>query len=175
MKKNNTYKKNSGFTTPKGYFDSFDKRVSKSLDTHLDQSIDIIKNTGFTVPNDYFNTFEIKITNSTTKSKRNAQVVPLFFSKNVTPIIGIAAILVILISISVFRSNKDPLKRIETMDLATIQNYILENSMLSKEDIIFSLEEINDTYVFEESTLTKEELLDYISDNDVIDTIIYSN
>jgi hypothetical protein len=74
MKDNFKHKasKNSGFTIPKGYFDSF----NEELDTKI-RANSFPESPGFKAPGGYFDTFEVKIEKQKPKGKR----IEFFFSK----------------------------------------------------------------------------------------------
>lgn len=211
VKKNSTHSKNTGFNTPEGYFDTFEKKlfekISKenkppailpdklssdlkvpdtyfsSLENQLKEKLKVDQKeslqdtnpiaTGFTTPKTYFENFEKDILQKTTSANYKTKVASIVSKKNILYFLGIAAMIAIIISLSINKGN-GPLT-IDTIDIADIQEYLLE------EDVAFSTTEIA-TLLHDETSFTNdhsdtkisdEELENYLSDEDIEDEIIY--
>ncbi len=174
MKKNNVHKNKGGFKVPEDYFKSFEDKLSKKLsseiknDTMLDNKID----SGFKVPMDYFTSFEENLLQKLNKKEATGKVVSLFTKRNLIYFSGIAAMAAIIISLSV---NKDTELNFNDIKIADIHAYINEGNVELSDLEIASLlyEEMSYAETFGEELINDETLLEYLSDEDLDDEIIF--
>ncbi|UWX53696.1 hypothetical protein NYZ99_11060 [Maribacter litopenaei] len=150
------------FTTPKGYFDSFEDNL---LDKINKETSGIPKKEGFNVPESYFDRFQENIMTKIREEESTPKVIqflPIY--KFVAIAASFAAMVVLVISI-----DWNPAENLNFNDLANsdIEAYFEDNELdLSSDEIaeVLPLEgyEIND---FLEPQMTEENLLDYLNEN----------
>ncbi|SHI58689.1 hypothetical protein [Aquimarina spongiae] len=168
----------SGFTAPDGYFDHVEESITKAITSQEEEKsiLDHKISSGFGTPESYFESLEEKVLQKATKEVPKGKVISIFSKRNLLYISGIAAMIAIIISVSITKGNTD-LTDINTLELADIQEYFAEGNVeLSNEDIASLLdEETNYTDVFEEKEISEEELLEYLSEEDLEDDIIFTD
>lgn len=155
MKKDKLHTINSGFKTPKNYFNNFDDNLINNIKLKAQ-----VENTGFITPNDYFNKLEHEIINKVSASKKQTKVINLFTKKQLVYISAIAATIVLLFTLNI--------KTTETTDLdyKTVENYIIEEDISSYE-IAALLDEtdLSETHFIEYNTIEEDAVEDYILNN----------
>ncbi len=168
----------SGFTTPDGYFDHVEESITKAIMSQEEEKsiLDHKISSGFGTPESYFESLEEKVLQKATKEAPKGKVISIFSKRNVLYISGIAAMIAIIISVSITKGNTG-LTDINTLELADIQEYFAEGNVeLSNEDIASLLdEETNYADVFEEKEISEEELLEYLSEEDLEDNLIFTD
>lgn len=158
--------KQSGFKTPKDYFDNLEDSIFDKL--KLNSSLDNIDNPGFKVPKDYFSNIEDSVINTLKDDKKGVKVVSIFSKKNLLYYSGIAAAVVLMISI--FKpSGQISFDSIETELVESyISNYNINSADLAT---LWSENDFNeiafDDYEFLDTTVE-----DYILENSNIEDLL---
>ncbi|KAA1242654.1 hypothetical protein [Aquimarina sp. RZ0] len=195
METNNLHNNKSGFKTPEDYFENFDKKLSKKLNDSATSifpnaqknSLDISENnvfrnltknkekpsitlnnltSGMLLPENYFEEVEKRILQNTIQSKTTSKTISLFSKKNILYVSGIAAMIAIILSITIYK-NKDSLININSLELSDIQEYFEGEDVYIDENIALLFEEkINLFDTFDTSEVSNETLLDYLSDEE---------
>ncbi|WP_271784005.1 hypothetical protein [Aquimarina algiphila] len=174
MKKDNLHKNNGGFKVPEGYFEEFEHKLFDKIsrrtdnDSMLSSKID----SGFTIPEDYFTTLEDNVMNNVSETPTKTKVRSLITKRSILYFSGIAAMIAIIISLSTYEESK---LNFDDIELADIHHYFNEGNIeLSTTEMIALLDEdINYTEVFEEELANDDEILDYLSEEDIDDEIIF--
>ncbi|HLW30807.1 MAG TPA: hypothetical protein VKX40_01005 [Aequorivita sp.] len=113
MKKEN---KIQGFKAPEDYFENFEERLFyKIAEENFPES------SGFKIPENYFADLENRLLAVVEAPKTKSKVIPLFRTKHIAAVAAVAASLII--GISIFK-NPDTNTTIDSLQLATIDNYI---------------------------------------------------
>lgn len=160
MNEKNTNK--NPFSTPKGYFDSFEESLRDRL---AKESSSIPQQEGFRVPSSYFEDFQSKLTARLEEEKTVPKVIQFTpFRKFMTIAASIAAVTFLAIGINWGNSEE-----LSFTDLANseIEAYFDDNELdLSSDEIAEVLPvdtyEIND---FVQPQLNEDNLLDYLNEN----------
>ncbi len=172
MKKDNLHINKGGFKVPEGYFEDFEAKISKKLTSEMDgdQFLDTQIESGFKVPEEYFNTLSDEL--SQKLNPRKGKVVSIFSKRTILYVSGIAAMIAILISVSI---NKHPELNFNDIEIADIHTYFSEGNIELSDTEIASLlgEDMDYSETFEEELINDETLLDYLSDEDIADEIIF--
>ncbi len=158
--------KESGMKTPDGYFDAFDERLFKKLDVQKEMAS--ISIPGYKVPDNYFEEFNDKI-QTRLKNDDSLKVINLMSWRNAAYISGIAAALVLMLTVYINSNNILSINQIET---ASIEDY-LNNENLNIYDIASLLNEddlLLDDFV--SSSITEESLENYLLNNTSIEDLI---
>jgi uncharacterized membrane protein YvbJ len=155
--------KKTGFKIPDGYFEGLE-------DSILSQAkLSNITNAGFKIPNGYLDSLEDKIINTVSKND-DVKVIKLFSKRNIIYASSIAATILLLFNLSVFKQNPT----YDSLEMATIENYILNEdidmdqiaSLLTQEEL--TEENFIDTNYSEENMetyiLNHVDIEDYISE-----------
>jgi len=163
MKNNLKNISQTGFTTPKGYFNDLDAdllNISK---------IDAIKTkiTGFKAPHNYFDTLEDKLSSKISEAGK-ANIIQLFSKKNLVYFSGIAA--AILISFSIYISK--PEITFDTIDIDVVENYLSETDITSEEMVTLFTEDLLIEDEFIQDNLTGEFIDIYILSDDNLDDLL---
>ncbi len=172
MKRNNLHKNNGGFKVPQGYFESFKNELSERIafDDKEDTLLDSKTDSGFKVPERYFEDFENNVLRRVDQQK--IKVVSLFTKRNLLYVSGIAAMIAIILSISI---NKKSNLNFEDIEIADIHAYFNEGNIDVSNDEIANLlaKDVSYTEAFENEILDDQDLIDYISDEDLEDEIMF--
>ena len=156
MDKNELHIKKPGFITPKNYFDSIDSQIIDRI--ALDSSVS--NKNPFEIPENYFKELNCRLQNNLSKKNSQPKIISIFRNKTFRYVAGIAAILVIFISIFKFQKTNPS----ESSTISQIENYI-ENGFLDISyldlEVLFTDEMLEDTSFI--STIDDEELFDYLS------------
>ncbi|OBX22012.1 hypothetical protein LX77_00386 [Gelidibacter algens] len=158
--------KGTGFEAPDSYFDSFDERLFKKLAAQKDMAA--MKNSGYKVPETYFDSFDARL-QARLKNEDQPKVRTLLSWRNTVYISGVAAALVVMLTVF-FQS--DDILSINQIETASIESYLNgENlnaydiaSFLSADDIVL------DDFVTH--TFTDESLENYLLNNTSIEDLI---
>ncbi|MBQ4821808.1 hypothetical protein [Aquimarina sp. MMG016] len=171
MKKDNLHTNDNGFKIPEGYFDNFEKKLMNHIDADMSKNT---SETGFKVPDDYFESLEDGLFQKISNEKPKGKVISLFSKRNIFYFSGIAAMIAIIFSVVVTKQS-DSLD-FNTLAIADIQAYYDEGNIeLSSIEIASLLEEeVNYLSPFEEKSISDDALLEYLSDEDLDDEIIFS-
>ena len=123
MKNKNLHKiKTTGFKTPDAYFESFDKNLINKLKEQT--KFDKLESSGFEVPIDYFKNIEETILAKVSKSK-GPKVISLFTKRNIIYVSSIAAAVLLLFNLSIFKSNLS----FDSLDSETVENYMINEDI----------------------------------------------
>jgi len=166
MKEEKLHNVNStGFKVPKDYFESFDEKLIQRLDQ--EKSIEGISSPGFIVPEDYFTSLETEILNKVA-SERKTKVVRLFPKKQLYFVSGIAASLLLMLTVYNYSSASDELS------VEMVENYFVESSLDSYElaELLSDADILEDNFTIAEIQNTEENLEDYLLENADIEAII---
>ncbi len=167
MKKNRLENiKDNGFKVPDNYFNNFEQNLLNEIKLK-----NKINTSGFKVPEGYFESLTQTIHNAVTE-KKQGKVISLFSWKKIAYATGIAASLILMFNIIY---NKKEVVTLDSVETASIENYIL-NTDIESSDIasLLSNEDISEM-TFTKSNLSSETLEDYVLDNIDVDYIISNN
>ncbi len=174
MKKDNLHKNNGGFKVPEGYFDEFEHKLFDKISTRIDDDTTLGSkiDSGFIIPENYFTTIEDNVMNKVNEDQSKTKVRSLLTQRNILYLSGIAAMIAIIISLS--RHNESKLN-FDDIEIADIYHYFNEGNIeLSSTEMIALLDEdISYTEAFEDELINDDEILDYLSDEDINDDIIF--
>ncbi|MBT8394388.1 MAG: hypothetical protein HKO81_09905 [Flavobacteriaceae bacterium] len=161
MNKNKLHNiKDSGFKTPKNYFDGLEDSIMSQI--NLNENV---KDTGFKVPVDYFETLDDKILD---KVVQKPKVISLFTRRNLLYATGIAAALILMFNI--IGNNND--FTFDDLELASIENYLFTEDIDTYEIASLLIEEELTTDNFTENQISGEILEDYLLENAIIEDLI---
>lgn len=165
MKKNRIHNiKETGFKVPKGYFNNLDDALLNNIKLK-----EVPDEAGFKTPANYFDSLEDTILNKVSK-KGNNKVISLFSRRNLIYASSIAAAVLLLFNLSIFKNNTET--GWDAIDAETVENYIINENIGSYE--IASLlidEDLNETN-FTEVEFTDEALENYILDHITVEDLI---
>ncbi|WP_299256586.1 hypothetical protein [uncultured Aquimarina sp.] len=166
----------TGLKAPDDYFNTFENQLMKKLNSTERDKASILDNkikTGLTTPEKYFENLEKTILQKTVTINKETKVISLFSKKNILYVSSIAAMIAIIISISINKENDS--FSFDTIEIADIQKYFEEgNAELSNAEIAELLDdETNLSDTFSNTELSDEELENYLSDEELSDEIIY--
>lgn len=156
----------TGFKVPDAYFDSFDERISKKLTAQKDMAS--IEDPGYKVPENYFENFDANL-QARLKTMEQTKVRTLLSPQNITYITGVAATLLLMLTVFL---NSDDSVSINQVETASIENYLNEEnlnvydiaSFLNTDDMVL------DDFVT--NTFTDESLENYLLNNTSIEDLI---
>ncbi|MGV6831568.1 MAG: hypothetical protein ACWA5P_08425 [bacterium] len=158
--------KNTGFETPKNYFDSVEDSVLAKLKT--EKLKELVTNTGYEAPKEYLSNIEDSVLDKL--SDKPVKVISLNVKRMLYSVASIAAILVLYFA--VFNSGNN--SSLDSIESEVVERYFIDNgidsdelaSLLTEED----LESMN-LDLFDED-LSTETLEDYILENIELETIL---
>lgn len=168
MKKSQLHNiKETGFKTPDAYFDTFNQRLIEKLAVQKDMAS--ITSSGYKVPENYFENFDAKL-QARLKINEKSKVIPFMSWRNIAYISGVAAVLILMLT--VFLQSDNPLS-INQVETAYIEDYLNgENlniddfaSLLTDDDLIFEN--------FVTNSLSEESLENYLLNNASIEDLIF--
>ncbi|TPN85094.1 hypothetical protein [Aquimarina algicola] len=174
MEKNNNHK--SGFKVPKDYFESFEHRLSENTDFVIStkqSSSEKQSESGFVIPDNYLNSLTEEILNTSNTEKPKNKVIPLYNNRKLLMAISVAATIAIIFTTTFLK--KDTLT-IDDIEIADIYTYFDEGNidMSNSEMIALLAEDMDNTELFDEDIIINDEsLLEYISEEDLQDEIIF--
>ncbi|KZS38625.1 hypothetical protein AWE51_13585 [Aquimarina aggregata] len=175
MKDKKTHKNDSGFKTPENYFESFNHRLLEKIALSEKQKTSTLKkmDSGFKVADDYFISAHDTILQKTIAPKPKSKLRNLISTKNIIYVSGVAAMIALILSISI--TKKSPLD-FDTIEMTAIYEYLNEENIeLSTTDIAGLLDEdINYIQTFEDELGNHDNLLDYLSEEDLENEIIFT-
>lgn len=148
--------KNSGFSTPKGYFNTLEDEICDKLSVEKHS-----KKTAFEVPKNYFYTLENEIIAKISSEEKNVSrkkttVIPL---RRVIPFA--VAVTIALLFLLPFFNNSDTITSINTISIAELENWYENNHQANNEinelAILLNDNDFDDTEIlpinFSEQTL----------------------
>lgn len=154
--------KSSGFKIPDGYLESVDESVFNKL--KINSPLENHQNSGFKVPDQYFETFDDKIM-ETISSKKEVKVIPLMSWKKAIYVSGIAASIVLMVSLF---NNYSHQPTFDSLEMALIEDYISEEG-LTRDDMATLLNDDLSINNFMDSHLIDANLEDYILDHSSVE------
>lgn len=161
MNKNKLHNiKDSGFKTPKNYFDGLEDSIMNQMKLQ-----EKVEDTGFKVPDNYFESLDEKILDKVTHKPK---VISLFTKRNLLYATSIAAALVLMLNII---GNNNELT-FDDLELTSIENYLSEEDFSSYEYASLLTEDELTTDNFIDTELTDESLEDYLLQNATIEDFI---
>ncbi len=175
MQRDKLHKDKGGFKVPDNYFESFENKLSKRIHSDpiekaaLHPKID----SGLKAPEDYFDELENRIVHQIVSQKENKKIISLFNRKNLIYVSGIAAMLALIFSISVNNQKSVSFKDIEIADIyAYFEDGNVELS--TKEIALLISDDIGYEETFEEEFINDEELIEYLSEENIEDDLIFA-
>jgi hypothetical protein len=144
--------KNSGFKTPVAYFDTLEDTILNKL--ALKSKVDV---SGFKTSDAYFNDFEDRLLKRIASEEKETKTIAFINRKTMVYISGIAAVLVLFFSLN----KTSTVTSFETLDTATIDNYLLYNT-----------ESTELTGLFQETPLNEDTFIDYDLSEDTLDSYL---
>lgn len=158
---NHISKNNSGFSTPKSYFEDFDNRLMQRIASNeKDNTTHLPKESGFQIPEAYFDAVEKSILEQTVQAK-TAKVFNLWYYQ----LAKVAAVLLIIITgygiLTVSNkstSTEDGFSKLSETDL---ENYI--------EHYIFPYSEMRNLYISESDFELADNQLENLNQNAILD------
>lgn len=157
-------KKKMGFKTPKGYFNSLETKINKSV---LAQEFLTVTENAFKVPNTYFNTLETAILKKTTL-KTSAKKVSI--KQKIIKLIPFAAaasiVLFIGLNTSFFSTNNSI--NFNELTAAEIESWLLIDTENTIEQVFFENEEYieTDETPFITTEISIEEIESYLNEEE---------
>lgn len=154
----------SGYKVPNDYFDSVQESILNKLNQNGD--IEDIKDTGYQVPDNYFETVEQSILEKVDSD--NTSVIQLSFRKRVYYIAGIAASLII--ALSIYLNNEDQSILSEEMVETYFQNSDLNSYEIA--ELLTEAEFLEDDFDVLDSEFNEDNLESYLLENADLESII---
>jgi len=158
--------KQSGFKVPEGYFDNLEDAVFNKLKTA--SKLDAIKDTGFKAPEDYFSTVEENVFNTLKTEEKDVKVVSLLSRRNLLYMSGVAAAVVLMISI--FNTNKG--LSFDSLDTDLVESYISTYNINSSDLATLWNETDFSDAAFDDYEFLDETVEDYIFENSTLEDLI---
>lgn len=146
------------FKVPEDYFNNFEDRLFTKIEEES-----LPKLSGFSVPEGYFDQVEQRIITAT-KSEKSIKVIPLFSKRNLSYIAGIAASLII--AISLFNKEQEQIT-IDNIQLSAIDKYIDDGNLnLDLYDLMSYLNDSDLSQIdFDLIALSSKDIEGYLKDN----------
>ena len=155
-----------GFDLPIDYFKEFENRL---FDRSNIESLP--KDSGFTTPKKYFDELDNRISHRVNQTNNTTKVISIVSRKTILYAASIAAIAILIFSIT---NNKNEVLIFDDIEFSSIKTYIeegnieIENNDLS---LLFTEEDL-DNITLEENFISeeilKEYLLDHINDSSIL-------
>lgn len=160
-------KHKSGFKVPENYLDNFENRLFEKIESEI-----IPKETGFKVPDGYFDNLEDTILKRVNTEEKSQQVINLNSRRTWLYLTAIAASLAIIVSMLV--KNESIAEQMDSLKMATIENYIDEGYLdLESYEVLALLDDEDLTNINFESDIFSEELLEnYLLENSIEETLL---
>jgi len=154
-------RKNSGFKTPKGYFEGF---TDDLLDKMSKETSSLPDGAGFKVPEGYFDNLNKKVLEKV--AEKESKVIRLKpYKKYFYVAASIAAILILVLSIQQRGKSSFTFDDLASTD---IENYLEENELgLSSYELaeVLLTEELEVNDILNSDELDDENIIDYLEDN----------
>ncbi|MEM6686861.1 MAG: hypothetical protein AAF617_13840, partial [Bacteroidota bacterium] len=162
VKNKDIHNKNTGFNTPKAYFDSFEDRLFERMQT---ASL-IPKDTGFTAPDAYFDTLEDTLSKQLFDTKTETKVIPLQRKRNYINYISYAAAACFVLFLAITFMNTSEEDTISINEVASTEiNEFIENDLIALNNYelmtVYEEENIEINTIFEVD-LNETETIDYL-------------
>lgn len=194
MKKNKLHiNKNTGFKSPDQYFEGLEDKIMseinlnqveetgfKTPDNYFDNLEDLIlpqakmshiEKPGFKTPNQYFETIEDSIIDKLEIENKSVKVISIFSKKNLIYISGVAAAILLLLNLSIFKETtaEDPF---DSLDSGLVESYIINEDISSLEiaSLLPKGELIEENFI--DYNISEEHIENYLLDNIDIEDIM---
>ncbi len=155
-----------GFDLPNDYFKEFENRLFDRINIES-----LPKDSGFTTPKKYFDELDNRISHRVNQTNNTTKVISIVSRKTILYAASIAAIAILIFSIT---NNKNEVLTFDDIEFSSIKTYIeegnieIENNDLS---LLFTEEDL-DNITLEENFISeeilKEYLLDHINDSSIL-------
>jgi hypothetical protein len=157
----------SGFKVPENYFDDFEKRIFKKIESET-----LPKETGFKVPDGYFDNLEDTLLQRLHTEEKSQKVIQLNSRSTWVYLTAIAACLAIIVSMLV--KNESIVKQMNSLKIASIENYIDEGYLdLESYEVLALLDDEDLTNINLENDIFSEESLEnYLLENSIEETLL---
>jgi hypothetical protein len=157
----------SGFKVPENYFDNFDKRLFSKMESET-----LPKETGFKVPDGYFDNLEDVVLQKLNTEGKPQKLINLNSRRTWVYLTAIAASLAIIVSVLI--RNESIVKQMDSIKIASIENYIEEGYLdLESYEVLALLNDEDLININFESDIFSEELLEtYLLENSIEETLL---
>ena len=141
---------------PKDYFEGLEDTIlaQAALESHS-------KTSGFNVPDGYFETLENKIL--TKLDKPEPKVFNLFNKKTIVSLSSVAAAIVLLFNINLFKSAPT----LNSLDTETVENYIINEIEINDLNLLINDSELSQTDFIDYNLIDVDDYIDDIDLNDL--------
>ena len=157
--------KDTGFKAPDRYFEAFDDALLSRLN-NTNQLKDIHAS-GFDMPKNYLDTFDQSVLDKI--QKKDSKVVRLLPWKKMAYATAVAASVLLMFSL-IFKSSDE--LSFETIETATIEDYIFEEDFTSLElAALFTEDELNSNDLVE-TTISDDSIEDYLLEHMSLEDLI---
>ena len=155
---------NTGFKTPKDYFETLEDSILSNAKLR-----EIASESSYKVPNGYFDSLEDKIM-AVVNQQPETKVIKFISWRKITYIGTVAASIVLIINLF-FKNNPEKIT-IDAIETASIESYILNEDLETNEFAsLFSKEELSDIRLINDG-YSSQTLENYVFENFEIDDII---
>ena len=155
-----------GFDLPNDYFKEFENRLFDRINIES-----LPKDSGFTTPKKYFDELDNRISHRVNQTNNTTKVISIVSRKTILYAASIAAIAILIFSIT---NNKNEVLTFDDIEFSSIKTYIeegnieIENNDLS---LLFTEEDLDNITLEEDfisEEILKEYLLDHINDSSIL-------
>lgn len=155
-----------GFDLPIDYFKEFENRLFDRINIES-----LPKDSGFTTPKKYFDELDNRISHRVNQTNNTTKVISIVSRKTILYAASIAAIAILIFSIT---NNKNEVLIFDDIEFSSIKTYIeegnieIENNDLS---LLFTEEDLDNITLEEDfisEEILKEYLLDHINDSSIL-------
>jgi hypothetical protein len=158
MNNDKLHSKKPGFTTPKNYFDQLESKIMEEVVL----TSKVSKENPFNVPDNYFEELDLRIVSQISEKEKQPKVISIFKNTTLRYVAGIAAAVLLFVSIFQFQHAED----FNNDYITDISNYIdsgyLDFSYLDFETLLTD-EMMDGTSFF--STINQDALFEYLSND----------
>lgn len=166
MNNKSNHIKQTGFRVPENYFNNLEDSVFTKLNAK--SKLDSVNDSGFSTPQDYFSKIEETVFNKLNEEKKDAKIVQLFSKQNLIYFSGIAAAIIILIS--VFKPSSS--LSFDTIETELVESYISTHDIYSEDLASLWNESDYSDVSFTEFELLDESVENYILENSNIEDLL---
>lgn len=156
-----------GFKVPDNYFDNFEAQLFDKMQTEA-----LPKDSGFRAPEGYFESLDDIIVEKLFTSEKRPKVIRLNSKRTVAYVIAIAACLALIITVAL--QNKSLVQQLDSLKMASIENYIDEGYMdLQSYEVMALLNDDDLTNMNLENDIFSEESLEtYLMEQSIEETLL---
>lgn len=156
-----------GFKVPENYFENFETRLFEKINSE-----GLPKESGFRVPEGYFENLEDRVIQKLYASENQPKVIRLNSKRTLAYVIAIAACLALIISVAV--QNKSIVQQLDSLKVASIENYIDEGYMdLESYEVMALLNDEDLTNMNLENDIFSEKSLEtYLMEHRIEETLL---